>query len=103
MLKDVKKTSEMEKEFQANPLMMIDYAYESVATNIKLTEPMIEVFNRNIKLLEAVPAGEIMARMEKFVELDIFTTNFENLKEVSIWRVIQHYSDELIRQTKYTH
>ena len=100
MLKDVKKTSEMEVEFKKNPTMILDYAYEAVSTGFVLTEPMIEVFERSVSYLEKVPAGELLKKMEMFLELDIFTSHFEVLDGLKIWKVIQHYSDEAVKQSR---
>lgn len=100
MLKDVKKTSEMEKDFKKNPMLMIDYAYEAITNNVVLTEPMMEIFERNTHLVEKIPVGEIFKKMNMFLELDIFTTNFKIIDGLKIWKVIQHYSDEVIRQTR---
>lgn len=100
MLKDVKKTSEMEKEFRKNPMLMIDYAYEAITNGIALTEPMMEIFERNTHLVERIPVGEIFKKMNMFLELDIFTTNFKIIDGLKIWKVIQHYSDEVVKQTR---
>ena len=100
MLKDVKKTSELEVEFKKNPMLMIDYAYEAITENIMITEPMREVFDRNTNLVERLPIGDLLRKMDNFLELDIFTANFKILEGLKIWRVIQHCSDEAVRQTR---
>lgn len=100
MLKDVKKTSEMENDFRKNPMLMIDYAYEAITENIILTEAMKEIFDRNTHLIEKIPVGEVLKKINMFLELDIFSTNFKIIEGLKIWRVVQHYSDEAVRQTR---
>lgn len=100
MLKDLKKESDLEVEFVKNPMAIIDCAYEAITNNIQLTDEQKDVFNRNTKLIEKIPSGELLKRMSSFIELDIFSTHFEVLNGMLIWKVIQHYSDEAVRQLR---
>lgn len=102
MLKDVKKASELDTLFKATPSFMIDYAYEAVSNNITIPEEYKEVFDKNIKLLETIPVGEMMKKMEVFLETDVFSSHFEVLDGMKIWKVIQHFSDEVVKQSRIT-
>mgnify|MGYP007069473213 CR=1 FL=1 len=101
MLKDVKKTTDLEKIFQETPMAIIDFAYEAVTNNVILTEEQKEVFNANTKLLEKVPLGDIMKKTSMFLELDILSTNFSVLEGLKVWNFIQYYADENVRQTRF--
>lgn len=101
MLKDVKKMTDLEEAFQKNPLAVIDYAYEAVVDKIKISEEYKEAFDKATEVLMKVPAGEIVKKVDMFLELDIFSTDFSVLDGLKVWQVIQFYSDEAVKQARF--
>lgn len=105
MFKDVKKVKELEKIFQDTPAAIIDFAYEAIVNsgelNRELTTEEKAVFNENTNLLKNVPVGELLSKVEKFLDLDIFSSDFKILEGMRIWGVIQNLCEESVKQTRF--
>ncbi len=101
MLREFKKIVDLEKHFQENPMAIIDFAYEAIINNLTLTTEEKDVFNRNTKLLEKIPVGEMVKKAEMFLELDVFSSNFKVLENMKVWQVIQYYGEEAVKMARF--